>query len=66
MTYDYLEQQRCDTRCQQARGDDCVCQCAGQHHGGADYQRNWIQVGDTTLVDRDPDIRRVYKIVREV
>src|SRR5436309_274621 len=42
---DYLEDHRCDVRCQEATGDDCVCQCAGQDHGGADYQRGWIQVG---------------------
>lgn len=51
---DYLENQRCDTRCQQALGDDCVCRCAGQYHGGASYQQAWTQVGETTLIASDP------------
>jgi hypothetical protein len=61
---DFLENRRCDTRCQEATGDDCVCQCAGENHGGADYQRAWMQVGETTLIDPDPPVRRRHTIVR--
>jgi hypothetical protein len=60
---DYLEHQRCDIRCQEALGDDCVCQCAGENHGGADYQRDWIQVGETTLIAVDPPTRQKHTIV---
>ncbi|MCB5910375.1 hypothetical protein [Streptomyces pinistramenti] len=43
--------ERCDTRCQEAQGDDCTCSCMGENHGGAAYWRTWLLVGDTTLVD---------------
>ncbi|WP_239153510.1 hypothetical protein [Virgisporangium aliadipatigenens] len=61
---DYLENQRCDVRCQEALGNDCVCQCAGQFHGGADYQRSWIQVGETALIAANPATRRAHMLVR--
>lgn len=60
---DYLEQQKCDTRCVDARGDDCVCQCGGENHGGSDYQRDWIHVGETTLISRNPPTSQVHKRV---
>ncbi len=63
----YLEfsmRQRCDKRCQAAEGDDCVCSCLGENHGGAAYWRHWTQVGETTLVS-DPEVReRHYKVCR--
>lgn len=40
---------RCDTRCQNARGFDCVCSCGGAFHGSF-QDADWIKVGDTTLV----------------
>jgi len=40
---------RCDTRCQRARGHDCVCSCAGRHHGLFN-ESSWLAVGETTLV----------------
>ncbi|GAA2334717.1 hypothetical protein SVIO_027740 [Streptomyces violaceusniger] len=43
--------ERCDTRCRDAAGDDCTCSCMGENHGGAAYWRNWMLVGETTLVD---------------
>lgn len=61
---DYLENRRCDTRCVEALGDDCVCQCGGENHGGTDYQRSWILVGDTTLVGSDPPQRTRHMLVR--
>ncbi|MGY3684967.1 hypothetical protein ACVWXU_008590 [Streptomyces sp. TE33382] len=42
--------ERCDTRCQNAEHDDCICRCIGENHGGAAYWRGWTQVGDATLV----------------
>jgi hypothetical protein len=62
----YLEfstRQRCDTRCQQAGGDDCVCSCMGENHGGAAYWRHWTHVGDTTLVS-DPEVCERHYLVR--
>lgn len=40
---------RCDIRCQRARGHDCVCSCAGRHHGLFN-ESSWLAVGETTLV----------------
>lgn len=52
---------RCDTRCRDAEGDDCDCQCLGENHGGAAYWREWMQVGDTTLVSPGV-VRRVLRV----
>lgn len=41
--------ERCDTRCQRAEGHDCVCSCAGRHHGMF-AESSWLAVGVTTLV----------------
>ncbi|MGW2057433.1 hypothetical protein ACWCOZ_26560 [Streptomyces sp. NPDC001840] len=55
----FVTTERCDTRCQEATGDDCECSCLGVNHGGAAYWRKWILVGDTTLVDVDRRERRL-------
>ncbi|MER6641050.1 hypothetical protein ABT285_36690 [Streptomyces microflavus] len=59
----FSTRQRCDTRCQTAEGDDCICRCMGENHGGAAYWREWIQVGDTTLVS-SPEVRERHYVVR--
>lgn len=63
----YLEfstRQRCDVRCRDARGDDCVCSCMGENHGGAAYWRHWMLVGDTTLVGNAEVQVRHYRVRR--
>ena len=46
----HCDAEKCDTRCQEARGDDCVCSCGGRFHGGTgSYTRGWILVGTTSL-----------------
>jgi hypothetical protein len=47
---EYKLTERCDTRCRDARSDDCECSCLGANHGGAAYMREWRRVGETTLV----------------
>ncbi len=42
---------RCDTRCREAVGDDCVCSCAGSQHGIAWLGANELVVGESTIVD---------------
>ena len=42
---------KCDTRCREALGDDCVCSCAGTQHGIAHLGPREIVVGETTIVD---------------
>jgi hypothetical protein len=62
----YLEfstTERCDDRCQRAGGDDCTCACMGENHGGAAYWRQWIHVGDSTLVDVGRKVRH-YRVQR--
>lgn len=44
--------QKCDTRCTQAKGDDCVCSCAGANHQGTTSD-GWHQVGETTLINTE-------------
>jgi len=37
---------RCDIRCLQARGTECVCSCGGRNHGGLNsYTAGWRPVG---------------------
>jgi len=52
--------QKCDKRCRDALGDECVCSCLGMNHGGI-WHRRWFEVGDTTLIS--PEIRQVRGIV---
>lgn len=62
----YLEfstQERCDTRCRNAMGDDCTCSCLGENHGGAAYWKFWKQVGETTLIAQDRQERH-YTVLR--
>lgn len=47
---DFRTTERCDTRCQRARGDDCTCSCMGANHGGSQYWKQWRLVSETTLV----------------
>lgn len=44
--------QKCDTRCVEAQGDECVCSCAGANHQGA-AGWGWEQVGETTLINTE-------------
>ncbi|RZU48850.1 hypothetical protein EV385_0579 [Krasilnikovia cinnamomea] len=59
---DFRQAERCDTRCRDARGDDCTCSCLGENHGGAAYWRHWIEVGDTTLVAPGDVVRRHVRL----
>lgn len=52
VTLIYSTTEQCDTRCQNARGDDCTCSCLGLNHGHG-FAGQWTQVGDTTLVQRE-------------
>jgi hypothetical protein len=61
----YLEfstTERCNTRCQEATGDDCECSCLGANHAGAAYMASWLRVGETTLVR--PGVKRMHLLVR--
>jgi len=52
---DFNELERCDRRCQEARGDDCTCSCMGIHHRGVYV--GWVEVGETMLV-RSAGVKR--------
>jgi len=56
LAMDFNENERCDRRCQDAKGDDCTCSCLGLHHRGGVYA-GWVEVGDTTLI-RSAGIKR--------
>jgi hypothetical protein len=60
---EFREAERCDTRCRDAQGDDCVCSCLGDNHGGAAYWKNWIEMGDTTLVSSGV-LQRTRRVIR--
>ncbi len=52
--------QKCDKRCRDAVGEECVCSCLGTNHGGI-WGRRWFEVGDTTLIS--PEVQRVRGVV---
>lgn len=43
---------RCDVRCVNARGPECVCSCGGANHRGS--TSGYRIVSDSTLVSSDP------------
>ena len=46
----HCDTEKCDTRCREAEGAECVCSCGGQYHGGDNtYTRGWRLVGTTAL-----------------
>ena len=47
---DFNVTEKCDRRCQTARGDDCTCSCLGVNHRGLGGGKEWFRVGDTTLI----------------
>lgn len=51
---------KCDTRCVEAEGDDCVCSCGGMNHKGSDI--GYYQVGETTLVGQWADVMRTERM----
>ncbi len=55
----YNTSEKCDRRCQNARGNDCTCSCEGTRHGRAEHA-GWREVGDTTLV-RSAGIKVVWR-----
>jgi hypothetical protein len=61
---DFRKSQQCDTRCRDAQGDDCECSCLGVNHQGAAWWRNWIEVGDTTLITAGDVVRREVTLQR--
>jgi len=63
---DFRARERCDSRCWQAAGDDCVCSCLGENHGGAAYWKRWLPVGETTLVGDGLIYRRRLRASRGV
>lgn len=36
---------RCDDRCREAVGMECVCSCGGVHHGEAHWGGDWEPTG---------------------
>lgn len=54
---DFRTAEQCDTRCRNARGQECTCSCLGRQHGrGITY--GWNLVGDTTMVQSSGTVRR--------
>ena len=59
---DFSRRERCDVRCVEAAGDECVCACGGANHRGlATRMDGWIEVGETTLVSSGKSLRRHMK-----
>jgi len=62
VTVDFAATSRCDTRCRDAEGDECDCQCYGENHGGAAYWKNWQEVGETTLIASEGIYRKKMRV----
>lgn len=52
--------QRCDRRCAEAKGDDCVCSCLYVNHGGG--IAGWNLIPENTLVRGD--VTTAHYVVR--
>lgn len=59
---DFSCTERCDTRCKNARGRECNCQCLGRHHGRDGITHGWKVVGDTMEV-RSTGIQQRHLVV---
>jgi hypothetical protein len=53
--------QKCDVRCVDATGSDCVCSCGGMNHRGG--EGSYAHVGATTLLRRNSSIWRVTRFL---
>jgi hypothetical protein len=51
---------RCDTRCQAARGFECVCQCCGKYHGIGTGVSIGTLIGEHTLLIDVGTVMRQY------
>lgn len=59
VTLEFNENEQCDTRCQSANPEtfyNCTCACLAANHGGIGMGPEWLQVGETTLIN--PQLRR--------
>lgn len=54
---EYAAEGRCDTRCEEAEEDICVCVCQGEFHGGGE---EWERVIGTTLTGRIVTVIRYW------
>ena len=70
---DYDGTEKCDLRCQNAEGEECVCSCLGQNHGinsdyyegGEEYSYDasqWRKIGFTTLRGQSRTILKMYPL----
>lgn len=50
---DFKTTVKCDKRCRDAKGNECVCQCLGDNHKGGSLLTGWFEVGETTLITSD-------------
>lgn len=56
---DFKTTVKCDKRCRDAKGTECVCQCLGDNHKGGSLLTGWFEVGDTTLIANDTKRRHM-------
>lgn len=59
--------ERCDERCRDARGDECVCACGGRWHGAGRWPDHWahIETNESTIGVEVKYITRVYEVTPE-
>jgi hypothetical protein len=60
---EFSRTQKCDKRCRDATGDECVCSCLGRFHGGI-WGRRWFEVGETTLARRLRSFQKARSVPR--
>ena len=58
---DGLRSQRCDARCQAAKGADCVCGCAGAFHGS--NAGSTVPVTEPSQIDMGDEINRSWTVL---
>lgn len=65
VTADVTDTHACGRLCWEAVSDDCSCSCFGSNHGGLDWTRGWIQVGEDWLVAHKKK-RLTYRVTSEI
>jgi hypothetical protein len=60
---DFKTTVKCDKRCRDATGSECICQCLGENHRGGSLLTGWFEVGESTLITSDT-MRRHMRVAR--
>lgn len=65
---EFNNRQKCDKRCRDAVGMECVCSCLGKYHGQGDFEFDngpGLEVGEDTLISVAGEISVVRTLIEK-